>query len=267
MKKNIFAIANQKGGVGKTTTAVNLAFYVAHLGQKVLLVDLDPQGNATSATGVDKSQVTSGAYEVMVDGLLITQAIHASSHQNLDVLPTGPRLAGAEVELVDIAQREYLLQQGLDFVRQQYDAVIIDCPPSLGLLTINGLSAAHQLVVPVQCEYYALEGIGQLMHTFSRVTQDLNPNLEIAGAVLTMYDGRTNLAREVVQEVRKFFGERIFDTMIPRNIRLAEAPSFGQPILQYDPQCLGARSYESLAKEFVRHLKTLNGGEVLQKGA
>lgn len=265
MKKNVFAIVNQKGGVGKTTTSVNLSFYLAENEKKVLLIDLDPQGNATSATGINKENIQNSVYDVMINKTLITQAIYQSLENNLNVLPAGPMLAGAEIEMVDIPNREYLLTNGLEFVKNQYDVIIIDCPPSLGLLTINALAASDQLIVPVQCEYYALEGISQLMNTFQRLTHSINPQLEVAGAILTMYDGRTNLAREVVKEVRKHFGKYIFDTMIPRNIRLAEAPSFGQPISLYDPNCLGAKSYESLAQEFIVYLEKLNQSDYNQQ--
>ncbi len=251
MPAKIFAIANQKGGVGKTTTSINLTFALGELGKKVLLVDIDPQGNSSSGIGLDRRELKLSIYDVLVNSVPITDVILRSSSPNVDIAATNLDLAAAEIELVPMARREFRLKEALDKVKPLYDYIIIDCPPSLGLLTISGLVAAQRLLVPVQCEYYALDGLGQLLSTTEKIAANLNPELAIEGAVLTMFDGRTNLAKEVVNEVRKFFGDKLFNTVIPRNVRLAEAPSFGRSIIEYDAYSLGARAYRVLAQEFL----------------
>lgn len=245
----MLAIVNQKGGVGKSTTAVNLSACLAEAGKRVLLVDVDPQGNATSGVGVEKSSLDGCMYDVLIGGRRIEEVILPTEVPGLEVAPATLDLAGAEIELVSAMSREYRLREALNGAKDKYDYVLIDAPPSLGLLTINALSTADAALVPIQCEYYALEGVGQLMSTFNLVRQHLNPNLEIAGVLMTMYDARTNLSEQVVDEVRRFFGEKVFNTIIPRNVRLSEAPSHGQPIILYDPKCRGAEAYRELAKE------------------
>ena len=243
------AIVNQKGGVGKSTTAVNLGACLAEAGKRVLLVDIDPQGNATSGVGVEKRQLDGCMYDVLIEGRDIEEVILPTEVSGLEVAPATLELAGAEIELVSAMSREYRLKGSLDGVKDNYDYILIDAPPSLGLLTINALSAANATLVPIQCEYYALEGVSQLVSTVSLVKEHLNPNLEIAGVLMTMYDARTNLSQQVVEEVKRFFGEKVFQTIIPRNVRLSEAPSHGQPIILYDPQCRGAQAYRDLARE------------------
>jgi chromosome partitioning protein len=244
-----YAVVNQKGGVGKTTTTVNLAAYLATFGKKVLLVDIDPQSNASVGLGVDRSQIKDCLYSVLIDGVDPQEVIIKSNISNLDVLPSTPRLAGAEVELVSIDPRETRLKGALVAIQQSYDVVVIDCPPSLSLLTVNALTAANEVIIPIQCEYYALEGIAQLTHTLELVRESLNPSLKIRGIVLTMFDPRTLLSSQVAEEARKYFGSKVFKTVIPRNVRLAEAPSFGQPIIFYDPGSKGAEAYENLCRE------------------
>jgi len=243
------AIANQKGGVGKTTTSVNLSACLADLGKKVLLVDLDPQGNATSGYGIDKSQLEHSVYDVLVAGTDITTAIRNTEFTNLDILPATIELAGAEVELVAAMSRENKLKRALEKVKPSYDYILIDCPPSLGLLTLNSLTAADSVLMPIQCEFYALEGVSQLMNTVNLVQQNLNQDLVLEGVLLTMYDARTRLSVQVAEEVRNHFAGQVYETIIPRNVRLSEAPSYGQPILAYDPKSKGAEVYMDLAKE------------------
>jgi chromosome partitioning protein len=249
----VLAFANQKGGVGKTTTAVNLGAYLAAVGQSVLLVDIDPQANATSSLGIDKYSLAFSIYDALVDGVDLNQVIQLTNLMRLDLVPSAPALAGAEVELVSAPGREYLLQKALAAVLNRYDYILIDCPPSLSLLTINALTAARNgVIIPVQCEYLALEGLSQLVQTIDLVRRTLNPSLTVQGVVMTMYDSRTRLSQQVVDEVRQYFGKRVFATVVPRSIRLSEAPSYGQPILTYAPGSAGSLAYESLARELVR---------------
>ncbi len=249
----VYTLVNQKGGVGKTTTTINLGAYLAQLGQRVLVVDLDPQANATSCLGVDKSNVQSGTYEALLGDTKIAASILLNERLKLSLLPSSSALAGAEVELVDELARESRLRKAIVQVKDRYDYILIDCPPSLGLLTVNGLMAAMDgVIVPVQCEYLALEGLGQLTQTIERVRSLLFPELVVRGVVLTMFDSRTNLANDVVAEVNSHFPEQVFKSVIPRNIRLAEAPSYGLPISAYAPNSVGAQAYEALAKELLK---------------
>ncbi len=245
------AVVNQKGGVGKSTTAVNLGAYLAVAGQHVLVVDLDPQGNATSGAGVEKSAVESSMYDVLIERAEMPDVIRPTVVKQLDVAPATIALAGAEVELVSAISREFRLKERLKGIVEGYDFVLVDCPPSLGLLTLNGLCAADSVLIPIQCEYYALEGLGQLMQTIEMVRTHVNPTLAVEGVVLTMFDSRTNLSQQVAEDVRGFLEGRVrvFDTVIPRNVRLSEAPSYGQPINVYDGKCRGAVAYEELAAE------------------
>ncbi len=248
----IISVANQKGGVGKTTTAVNLSASLAKKNRRVLLIDTDPQGNATSGVGVDKS-VQFSVYDVLVDGVDIENTIQKTEIKNLDVCPSNINLAGAEVQLVSAKDREYRLKEKLDQYKENYDYIIIDCPPSLGLVTLNAFTASDSVLIPVQCEYFALEGLGQLLNTVELVRKHLNKNLYIEGALLTMYDIRTNLANQVVREVKKFFQNKVYKTVIPRNVRVSEAPSYGMPISVYDPKSKGAKSYEKFTREFLQY--------------
>ncbi|MBQ4062271.1 MAG: ParA family protein [Christensenellaceae bacterium] len=251
MSKTI-VIANQKGGVGKTTTAVNLAACLADEGMRVLLVDEDPQGNATSGLGIDKRQLEGSVYEVIVQELPAKKAIIPTGVENLDLLPSSIDLAGAEIELVSVIGRERRLKDALDAVADEYDYIIIDSPPSLGLITINALAASDEVLVPIQCEFYALEGLSQLVKTITLVKKHINPKLRIEGVVLTMFDGRTNLSMQVVEEVMKFFPDKVHKVIIPRNVRLGEAPSHGLPITKYDPKCLGSAAYKELTEEILK---------------
>ncbi|MDD3612690.1 MAG: AAA family ATPase [Caldicoprobacterales bacterium] len=249
----IIAIANQKGGVGKTTTNVNLSACLAVAGKRVLTIDIDPQGNTTSGLGIDKNKIEKSIYDVLINGADAKEAIIHTEIDNLDIIVSNIQLAGAEIELVSMISRETILKKALSEIRDSYDYILIDCPPSLGLITINALTAADRLLVPIQCEYYALEGLAQLMNTVNLVQKHLNPDLKIEGVVLTMFDARTNLAIEVVQEVKKYFRDKVYTTIIPRNVRLGEAPSHGLPIIMYDPKSTGAEAYTDLAEEMIEN--------------
>lgn len=248
----IVAIANQKGGVGKSTTAINLGAGMAMQGEKVLLVDLDPQGNTTSGLGIDRSTLEYSTYEILIDDVPLDDVVEPTSVRNLYVVPATIELAGAEIELVSQFSREKRLAQALKSVVDDYEFILIDCPPSLGLLTVNGLAAADEVLIPIQCEYYALEGVSQLKRNVELVRQSLNPQLEVEGVLLTMYDGRTTLSADVVTQVREHFGEKTYRAVIPRTVRLSEAPSYGEPIEAFDPMSRGAIAYRELAREFRR---------------
>jgi len=245
------AIVNQKGGVGKSTTAVNLGAGLAENGRQVLLIDLDPQGNASSGLGVEKSELEYSTYDLLIESESALKVIMETETENLDLIPANIELAGAEIELVSIISRESRLKKSLKEVSDNYDYIIIDCPPSLGLLTLNALTAADSVMVPIQCEYYAMEGLGQLMNTIELVRKNLNPELRIEGVLMTMYDARTNLSEQVINEVEDYFSDLMFETIIPRNVRLSEAPSFGRPIMEYSSSSKGAAAYRKLAEEVI----------------
>jgi chromosome partitioning protein len=247
----VIAVANQKGGVGKTTTAVNLGACLASLGKRVLLIDIDPQGNTTSGIGINKADVRYDIYDVLINEIAAEEAVLPTSVEHLSILPATIQLAGAEIELVPTMSREVRLRQALQPLKSQFDYMLIDCPPSLGLLTVNSLTASDSVLIPIQCEYYALEGLSQLLNTIRMVQKHLNTSLEIEGVLLTMLDARTNLGLQVIEEVKKYFREKVYATVIPRNVRLGEAPSHGQSIIQYDPRSRGAEVYLELAKEVV----------------
>ncbi len=247
----IITVFNQKGGVGKTTTVINLAAALGKRGFKILIMDIDPQGNATSGLGIDKSQLELSTYDVLINDISIEKIIQKTTAENVDILPSNVELAGAEIELIEIDNRELILKKAIEIVEKLYDYIFIDCPPSLGLLSINGLAASHSVLIPIQCEYYALEGVSQLMDTIMLVKRSLNPDLEIEGVVLSMFDGRTNLSIQVVDEVKKYFKGKVYTSIIPRNVRLAEAPSHGLSILDYDSKSRGAEAYNDLAEEFL----------------
>ena len=247
----VVAIANQKGGVGKTTTAINLSSTLAKRGKNVLLIDTDPQGNATSGLGISK-ELELSIYDVIVNETEMEKAIQKTNVKGLDICPSTINLAGAEVELVSMMSREHRLKEKLDAIKDNYDYIIIDCPPSLGLITLNTFTAADSVLIPIQCEFYALEGLGQLMNTINLVKKHLNKDLKIEGALLTMYDMRTNLSNQVVKEVSKYFGDNVYKTVIPRNVKLSEAPSYGMSITEYDSRSKGAKSYDKLTKEFLK---------------
>lgn len=262
MSARIIAICNQKGGTGKTTTAINLSAAIAMAGKKVLLADIDPQANATSGAGIEKNKIRHGAYEVLIENAPIPSVV-ISNEDKLHVLPSHSHLAGAEIELVAVLSREYRLKKSFEAVISEYDYIFIDCPPSLGLLTINALTAAHSVIIPVQCEYYALEGLTQLLNTINLVHDNLNHNLEIEGVLMTMADYRTNLTQEVIVEVRNHFKSKVYQTVIPRNIRLSEAPSYGKSIFAYDKDSIGAKKYRELANEILgdkisQHIENIN---------
>ena len=257
----IIAIANQKGGVGKTTTAINLSASLASMGQKVLALDMDPQGNMTSGLGVNKDEVEKTVYDLIIGNAGIEECLCKDVIENLDVLPSNINLSAAEIELIGIDNKEYLLKEEVDKVKDRYDYIIIDCPPALSMLTINAMTTSDSVLVPIQCEYYALEGLGQLLNTINLVKKHLNKDIEIEGALLTMYDIRTNLSNQVVKEVKKYFNDKVYKNVIPRNVKLSEAPSYGMPISVYDPRSKGAKSYDKFVKEFLKYNETNNKGK------
>ena len=248
----IISVANQKGGVGKTTTTVNLATILAKRGKKVLLIDADPQGNATSGLGLDKD-IEPSTYDILVNDTSLEETMQKTIIKNLKICPANMNLAGAEVELVSMMSREQRLKEKVDIIKEKFDYILIDCPPSLGLVTLNSFTASNSVLIPVQCEYFALEGLGQLLNTINLVKKHLNKEITIEGALLTMYDIRTNLSNQVVKEVKKYFENKVYKTVIPRNVRLSEAPSYGMPITEYDPRSKGAKSYIKFAKEFLKN--------------
>ena len=248
----IVSVANQKGGVGKTTTSINLSTLLAKKGKKVLLIDADPQGNATSGLGIEKEQQFS-VYDVLIEDIEVENTLQTTQVKNLDLCPSNINLAGAEVQLVGAENREFRLKSKLENIKDDYDYIIIDCPPSLGLVTLNAFTASDSVLIPIQCEYYALEGLGQLLNTIELVKTHMNKDLKVEGALLTMYDARTNLSNQVVNEVKKYFGDRVYKNVIPRNVRLSEAPSYGMPISLYDARSKGAKAYDKLTKEFLKN--------------
>ena len=255
---HVISIVNQKGGVGKTTTSVNLAAYLTERYKKTLVIDLDPQGNATSAFGIDKLKMGKSVYDMLINEAEVEEIIVSNGEEKPDICPTNINLAGAEIELVSALSRETILSRGIDSIRENYDFILIDCPPSLGLLTLNALTASDGVIVPIQGEYYALEGLTQLINTINLVKRRLNKNLSIYGVVVTMHDPRTQLSKQVTEEVQNYFKEKVFDTIIPRNIRLAEAPSFGKSIMEYDSHSRGARAYRNLAIELIKRINSMD---------
>ena len=249
----IISIVNQKGGVGKTTTSINLSTILAKKGKKVLMIDADPQGNASSGVGIDREDIELSTYDILINENELKDIVKKTNIKNLNICPSNINLAGAEVELVSVMSREHRLKEKLDVVKDDYDFIIIDCPPSLGLITLNAFTASDSVLIPVQCEYYALEGLGQLLNTISLVKKHLNKDIEIEGALLTMYDIRTNLSNQVVKEVKKYFNDKVYKNVIPRNVKLSEAPSYGMPISVYDPRSKGAKSYEKVVREFLKN--------------
>ncbi len=249
----IIAIANQKGGVGKTTTSINLSASLAEKGKKVLVIDTDPQGNTTSGFGIDKNNLDNTVYELILGECSIHECIIENVVPNISIIPSNVNLAAAEIELIGVDKKEYILRNEVDWVKEKYDFIIIDCPPSLSMLTVNAMTTAGTVLVPIQCEYYALEGLSQLIHTVNLVKERLNPDLDMEGVVFTMYDSRTNLSMQVVENVKSHLRQNVYDTVIPRNIRLAEAPSYGMPINLYDPKSAGAEAYRQLAEEVIRY--------------
>ena len=257
----VISVANQKGGVGKTTTTINLSTLIAKKGKKVLMIDADPQGNASSGVGIDRDDIELSIYDILIDEVEFENVVKKTNIKNLDICPSNINLAGAEVELVSVMSREHRLKEKLDKIKDKYDFIIIDCPPSLGLITLNAFTASDSVLIPVQCEYYALEGLGQLLNTINLVKKHLNKNLEIEGALLTMYDVRTNLSNQVVKEVKNYFNDKVYKNVIPRNVKLSEAPSYGMPISVYDPRSKGAKSYEKFVKEFLKKNETDSKGK------
>jgi chromosome partitioning protein len=255
----VIAIANQKGGVGKTTTAVNLSSCLAFKGKKVLIIDIDPQGNTTSGLGIDKKNINKSIYDVLINDVPVKETFINTPVENLVLCPSNIQLAGAEVELVSVISRENRMKAAIAGIKKEFDFILIDCPPSLGLLTVNSLTAADTILVPIQCEYYALEGLSQLMNTVKLVQKHLNPELDVEGVVLTMFDARTNLSIQVVEEVKKYFRNKVYRTIIPRNVRLSEAPSFGLPIILYDQKSKGAECYLELAEEVIEYSEEESG--------
>ncbi|WP_432406047.1 ParA family protein [Wukongibacter sp. M2B1] len=245
------ALFNQKGGVGKTTTNVNLSACIAMKGKKILIIDIDPQGNTTSGFGIDKNSTEYDIYDALLGDEEVRNCITKTKYENIDIIPSNVQLAGAEIELTGMKEREFRFTRIIDEIREDYDYIFVDCPPSLGLLTINSLTGVDSVIIPIQCEYYALEGVSQLMNTIQLIKRNLNPSLEIQGVVLSMFDGRTNLSIQVVDEVKRFFKGKVYSTIIPRNVRLAEAPSHGMPVIEYDPKSKGAEAYSELAEEFL----------------
>ena len=257
----VISVANQKGGVGKTTTTINLSTLIAKKGKKVLMIDADPQGNASSGVGIDRDDIELSIYDILIDEVEFDNVVKKTNIKNLDICPSNINLAGAEVELVSVMSREHRLKEKLDKIKDNYDFIIIDCPPSLGLITLNAFTASDSVLIPVQCEYYALEGLGQLLNTVNLVKKHLNKNLEIEGALLTMYDVRTNLSNQVVKEVKNYFNDKVYKNVIPRNVKLSEAPSYGMPISVYDPRSKGAKSYEKFVKEFLKKNESVSKGK------
>ena len=249
----IIAFTNQKGGVGKSTTAVNVSAYLSSYGYKTLLIDLDPQSNSTSGLGVNPSDVKQSIYDILIHDSEPDEIILDTLYKDLKILPSSIQLAGAEVELVSSLKREFRLKEAINKIEKDYDFILIDCPPALGLLTINALTAAREVIIPIQCEYYALEGLGQLLNTINLVKKNLNDELKIKGAIMTMYDPRIKLAEQVIEEVKNYFSEKVYKTVIPRNVRLSEAPSYGKPIMEYDPNCKGAEAYSNFTKEVIEN--------------